>query len=349
MDKAFKDSVVVFKTGGTTSRHKEVKKTRENMERESRDIAKELGLEGDLLFMTTTPESHLFGFSFHYILPKVCGFRRSDNRVNYPEDINAENVVLITTPSFLEALRKFDAQPEVNPKIIITAGSALEHKTFEYAMSISQRVIEIYGSTETGVIAYRTSPDTKVMKLFSGIKVLEANENYTKFSTEYSAENTVVLDDRIKIIDENHIEFCCRCGRVLKIQEKRVLSDEMEGFIKECKGIEDAYCFEFQGKLAALVIPNEYGKEFLLKNGKLTYVKDLKHKISKKSEIVPQKWKFYDEIPRKDNGKINKDEIENIFNFNSSLPLILAKEITPEYAKYKLSFIKNSSFFKGHF
>ena len=41
--------------------------------------------------------------------------------------------------------------------------------------------------------------------------------------------------------------------------------------------------------------------------------------------------------------------IESIFRLNLSLPLVISKEITPEYAKFKLCFLNNSNFFKGHF
>lgn len=347
MEKRF--STITFKTGGTTSCAKEVAKTYANLERESLDIFAEFKFEDGLEFMTTTTDEHLFGFTFFRMLPDVCGFKRREARINYPEDINAENAVLITTPSFLDAMRKFDSKPPINPKIIIAAGSKLEDKTFEYALTIAERVIEIYGSTETGVIAYRTTHETSEMKLFPGVKVLESSEDFTKISTEYSSESPVVIEDKIRLLGEDRIEFLARCGRVLKIQEKRVMSDAIEAEIRKSEYIEDIYCFEYEGKLAALAVLSEAGKDFLIKNDKLALVKKLKLYLRDKFEIVPQKWKFFDEIPRKENGKINKALIAKIFNLNLALPLVITRTLSQDYARFRLCFLSNSNFFKGHF
>ena len=346
MEKKFNE--IVFKTGGTTSDGKGVVKTFENLKRESLDINEELKFENGLKFITTTTDEHLFGFTFFRMLPDVCGFDRYEARINYPEDINIDNAVLVTTPSFLEAMRKFNAKPAVNPKVIIAAGARLEDTTFEYALTIAERVIEIYGSTETGVIAYRTSPYEKGLRIFKGIKIVETADSYTTIETAYSKVSPVIIQDRIKL-EDGKIEFLGRCGRVLKIQEKRIILDDIEAAVKDISGIEDVYCFEHKGKLAALAVLDENGKEFFIKHDKLTLVKKLKQELKNKFEMVPQRWRFFDEIPKKENGKINKEFIEEMFNLNLSLPFVISRETGRDYAEFELCFIKNSNFFKGHF
>ena len=200
MEKKFNE--IVFKTGGTTSDGKGVVKTFENLKRECLDINEELKFENGLKFITTTTDEHLFGFTFFRMLPDVCGFDRYEARINYPEDINIDNAVLVTTPSFLEAMRKFNAKPAVNPKVIIAAGARLEDTTFEYALTIAERVIEIYGSTETGVIAYRTSPYEKGLRIFKGIKIVETADSYTTIETAYSKVSPVIIQDRIKSLKD---------------------------------------------------------------------------------------------------------------------------------------------------
>ena len=55
-------------------------------------------------------------------------------------------------------------------------------------------------------------------------------------------------------------------------------------------------------------------------------MKKLKQELKNKFEIVPQRWRFFDEIPKKENGKINKEFIEEIFNLNLSLPFVISRE-----------------------
>lgn len=338
---------ITFKTGGTVSDGKLVEKTFANMLTEANDIAVELGIGSGLNFISTTTAEHLFGFTFHYMLPYVTGNITHTERIHYPENINFDNAVLVTTPSFLEAMRKYDSHPVKNPKIIISAGAKLETPTFEFAKTIADEVFEIYGSTESGVIAYRKTPNEK-LKLFSGIKILETGKDYTKLETNYSKKSLVTVEDRIKLID-NKIEFLGRSGRVLKIQEKRIAADIMEAEIKKSDYIDSVYCFEYETKLAAFGVLSDKGKEFLLQNDKLSLTKILKSELKNEFEIVPQKWIFFDEIPKKENGKINKKFIKECFDRNLSLPLILDRNIYADFACFKIVFINNSNFFKGHF
>lgn len=341
------NGIVTFKTGGTTANPKLVVKTIQNLENESKDIFEELRLEDGLEFISTTTTEHLFGYTFQYMLPLTHGFSVNPARINYPEDINTSNACLITTPSFLEAMRKYSSQPAIRPKVVIAAGAKLEKETFNYAKQIADRVIEIYGSTETGVIGYRENPDDR-FKLFKGIEILETTETFTKIKTDYSAENVVLIDDRIKLSGK-FIEFIGRNGRILKIQEKRINSEELEQTITDRNFIKDCYCFEYKGKIATLAVLTEKGLDFARKNGILELIKHLKNNLYKKFEIVPQKWKFVYEIPKDIRGKFDKQEIRKIFELNLSLPLVYKKFHDGDTAEFELCFLKNSNFFKGHF
>ena len=89
--------------------------------------------------------------------------------------------------------------------------------------------------------------------------------------------------------------------------------------------------------------------KFIIKEDKLTLIKKLKSALSRKFEIIPQRWKFIDEIPRTLNGKIDRARIERIFNINLSYPLIISREISKDRALFNLYFMSGSNFFKGHF
>lgn len=99
---------------------------------------------------------------------------------------------------------------------------------------------------------------------FKGIKIVETADSYTTIETAYSKVSPVIIQDRIKL-EDGKIEFLGRCGRVLKIQEKRIILDDTEAAVKDISGIEDVYCFEHKGKLAALAVLDENGKEFFIK------------------------------------------------------------------------------------
>ena len=343
-----KCGIVAFHTSGTTTERKTIEKSYENMKAESDDLFYEFGFKGDLEFISTTTPKHLFGFTFHYMLPLTHGFKSNPHQISYPEEINVRNAVLVTTPSFLEVMRKYGSVPPVKPKYIITSGAKLEDETFRYALSISENVIEIYGSTETGIIGYRTTPDTDKLKLFRSVKIKRTNEKGTVISTPYSLEKEHLIGDRVEK-SRGFIKLLGRCDRIMKNQEKRISANEIEEVINENSFVEKSYCFEKDGKIAMLVVPTEQGRDFILKNGTLELEKEIKSFLRKRFEVVPQKFRFWYEIPTRENGKIDKQQIYRMFELNLSLSLVLSVKRDENSAIIDMVFLKNSNFFKGHF
>lgn len=341
-----KRSTIEFCTGGTTDNAKIVSKRVENVFAELKEIFDELNLPDDLEFVSTTTPEHFFGFTFYAFAYKF-GYKWNLDRINYPEDLNFSNAVLVTTPSFLEVMRKHNSVPNKNPKIIIVAGSKLEDKTFQFAKKITNRVIEIYGSTETGVIAYREDY-LENLKIFPSVQISDSEEDLIKIKTPFSINGVEILNDRIEVID-GRIKFLGRNGRVLKIQEKRIDAEVVESVINDSCLVQESYCLEYSGKMAALVVLSSVGNEYLLKKGSLELIKFFKSELRKSFDVVPQKWRFVNEIPRKETGKYNKEKIKSYFDANLSLPLVISKENSPDEAVYELCFHRNSNFFKGHF
>src|SRR5574344_578847 len=310
-----------FFTSGSSGKSKCIKKSLQNLINESHDLNSQFKFSKNLEFISTTTLNHLFGVTFHLMLPLNTGNIINTDSVYYPENIKICNACLVTSPSFLEKMEKYNVKLETLPEYIISAGAKLNNSTFDYANSISKLVIDIYGSTETGVIASRMASNEK-RKIFNGIKVLETGEDFTKIASEYSYNDFDILGDKIKQNGE-FLELLGRCDRILKIQEKRISATELENEINKSKFVNQSYCFEFSKKIAILVSLTADGFDFAVKNGLLELKKKLKSNI--------------------------KDKFDKIFSLNLSLPLFLARRSENNYAELKLFFYKNCNFFQGHF
>lgn len=70
--------------------------------------------------------NHLFGFTFHLILPLNSENVINTDTVAVPENINVENSCLISTPSFIAKMAKYQNYPVKNPQVLITAGAELK-------------------------------------------------------------------------------------------------------------------------------------------------------------------------------------------------------------------------------
>jgi len=343
------NTTINFYTSGSTSKAKCIKKTLQNLIDESEDLYKEFKFQEELEFISTTTLNHLFGMTFQFMLPINKGFIINVDRINYPEEIRGENYILISTPSFLEKMAKYDVLPPQKLKYIITAGDKLKDEIFKYAKNISQSVIEIYGSTETGIIAYRMTFEKPDFKLFDGIKITCAMPNETQIITRYSDAPTQNLGDKIEWDGNKNVKFLGRTDRILKIQEKRISAPELEEETEKHEFVNECYCFEYNNKIATIVALTQEGMQFAVKNGILALKKLLKSYLKEKFNVIPQRWKFIDEIPKTDNGKIDKISIMDLFNLNLSLPLIISRKIGVDCSEFRLFFYKNCNFFKGHF
>ena len=341
-----KKTIINFYTSGSSASPKIIKKSLYNLIQEGQDIALELNFENkDYQVISTTTMCHLFGMTFHFMFALCNGLIINTNKISYSENINFDNSILISTPAFLSPILKYNLSFIKAPKYIISAGSKLDNKVFEH-LEKQSKIIEIYGSTETGVIAHKTH-FADDFELFKNVEV-KVNEDNVEVKSEYSYDKVCKINDRVEITNRI-LKFKSRSDRLFKIQDKRISALELENNLKNNILVDDCYILKTEEKAGCLCALSKEGQEFFLKNNIVELTKNLKQYLSKYSEIVPQKWKFIDEIPLNKTGKINKDLINHIFSVNLSLPLILNRKISQNSIIYKLFFYNQCNFFQGHF
>lgn len=340
---------VNFLTSGTSGHSKIVRKSLFNLIREAQDIGKTFFVDAsELRFCSTTSLNHLFGFTFHFMTPFINGFIIDTNSVKYPENVKYENSVLISSPSFLSKMVKYNLDFEKTPKYIFAAGAKLEDNVFEYFEKKSA-IIEIYGSTETGIVAHREHSTQKFLKLFDNVLPLKYENKILTVKSDYFSENYIELSDFTDFKGGNELAVITRVDRILKILEKRISAEKIEEYLKNSDLVFDVYCLKIGEKLGAAVVLSEIGKNFYIKYGQNDLIKKLKAFCGEKFEIIPQKWRFLPEIYKTPVGKIDREKIERIFTINLSFPLILEERVNTNIVEVDMIFPEHSNFFKGHF
>ena len=338
--------LINFYTSGSSGKPKVIKKSLYNLICEAKDLGKELGLKNkNLNVISTTTMCHLFGLTFHLMMPLCNSLIINTKNVSYPENINQLNTILVSTPTFLYSVPKFDVNFKINPEYIITAGSKLNDGVFEY-LEKKSKIIEIYGSTETGIIARKTHYADD-FKLFDNVNLV-VNKDNVEVKSEYFYEDNTCINDKIEL-NNRILKFKNRTDRLYKIYEKRINADELENNLKSNSFVKDCYITKHGEKLVCICALSDLGKKYLLKNNISSLIKNLKSYLASFSEISPKRWKFIDEIPMTNSGKINKKLIERLFNINLSLPVILDRVLSENSITYKLFFYHQCNFFNGHF
>ncbi len=324
-------------TSGSTGVPKNIMKTLYNFEAEAQSVIDEFKLQDDYIIASTTSSAHSFGMAFNFIVPFLGGFKINRKKVEFPEHLNIKDkYILISTPSFMEKLAKYDFEFEYSPEKIFLAGAKMKPELYDYYSRFTE-VIDIYGSTETGDIGWKQGGD--IFNVFDAVEVDVADDGRIIVKSEFFPSGEIVLNDLIEKLSENNFILKKRSDRIVKIQEKRISLDEMENNLKKHKSVKDCRCFVYDDKFCCAVVTDDVEIQS----------SDLRHFLLQFSEIVPKKWRILDEIPKNMSGKIDTMKLRKLFGVNLSYPFIFSRQTDASQADLELLFRKNSNFFNGHF
>ena len=168
-------------TSGSTGTPVPHEKTWGRLVADVRIEAERLGLSSDRVHVVvaTVPPQHMYGFESSVLMALHSGQAFCAERPFYPADVAAILAaapparVLVSTPVHLRALLAAGiALPEL--ELVVCATAPLATTTAdEVEARFGTRLIEIYGSTETGQIASRRTTQCAEWQLWPGVSLIE--------------------------------------------------------------------------------------------------------------------------------------------------------------------------------
>ncbi|WP_177388707.1 AMP-binding protein [uncultured Campylobacter sp.] len=152
------DQKFYIKTSGSTGEAKNIEKSLRDMVLEAEFLVERFGLCASDRFLSGVSHQNMFGLTFSIFVPLLCGSHTQKGGLNYPEIILAADLagaVLISSPTVLGALCEHADAANIAPLgTIFSAGAPLSPAIRDRLAALSNaRIVDIYGSSETGVIA----------------------------------------------------------------------------------------------------------------------------------------------------------------------------------------------------
>ena len=152
------DQKFYIKTSGSTGEAKNIEKSLRDMVLEAEFLVERFGLCASDRFLSGVSHQNMFGLTFSIFVPLLCGSCTQKGGLNYPEIILAADLagaVLISSPTVLGALCEHADAANIAPlSTIFSAGAPLSLAIRDNLRALSSaRIVDIYGSSETGVIA----------------------------------------------------------------------------------------------------------------------------------------------------------------------------------------------------
>ena len=320
---------LVFHTSGSTSKPKEIVKTFESLAKEVAFHRKRLGIAPDTVFLATIEPHHMYGTLWREMLPSAVGCRVDPDVILAPEQLlekmrGAEKVFFVTTPTFLKRFCAYAGQYDVpqNCVEIVTSGALLDAET----SAAAKRVFgiapqEIFGSTETGGVAWRRQGDGKDRvydwTVFDPVKVNVSADGRLTVTSPFSLRRNYVMGDGVELSpDGRRFKLLGRMDRIVKIAEQRVSLPEMEERIKALDGIEDVALVSLDGEKGAYLGAVMVTTDGSFKNHDAKSVLEMRKRVIPifPKGAVPRRYRFVSELPRNPQGKVLSAELKNLLS-----------------------------------
>ena len=189
--------------------------------------AHRLGLDGakPCVVLATVPPQHMYGFETSVLMALQCGFAFAAERPFYPADIARMLAelprprLLVTTPFHLRALLAAGLRlPAAD--LVVSATAPLDPALAgEAEARFGCCVLEIYGSTETGQIAFRRTVESGQWQLWPGVS-LTARDGCTWVHGGH-VETATPLADVLELAQDGGFVLKGRTADLVNIAGKR--------------------------------------------------------------------------------------------------------------------------------
>ncbi|CAG9227303.1 AMP-dependent synthetase [Paraburkholderia tropica] len=340
-------------TSGSSGTPKPVHKTLAQFDAEVRTLEAEWGAwVGDATVLASVPHHHIYGLLFRVFWPLAAGRPFDRATCADPAQLQARiaqcgAAVVVSTPAQLSRwpdLPGFSALAPA-PRAFFSSGGPLSaDAALRYAATFGAAPLEIYGSTETGGIAWRRQSETDAWTPLHGIAVragaAEEGGALEVRSPHLGHDDWHRTDDQAAFDEAGRFRLRGRLDRVLKLDGKRVSLGEMDSRLLLHPDLADVRTVPLAGatrqRIGALVVLSAQGRERLRLEGRVALVKALRRHLAAYFDavVLPRHWRIRRALPVDARGKIQARAVAEAFDVREEGFELLAEWDETESAEH---------------
>ncbi len=316
---------ITFFTSGSTGNAKAIKKYWYQLTNEIKILEQVFGSSKPQWVLSTVTHKHIYGLLFKLLWPVSVKNNIVTETVEYPEQAQhfisklGSHILFVSSPAYLTRIAQNLCCDELNKtERIFSSGGPLSSQAAQALFELSDTyVTEIYGSTESGGIAWRQQLLNASWQLFPSHQAELSSIGTLMLSSSFLPRGqTLTTDDRVEI-NGSFFELKGRIDRIIKLHEKRISLDEMESLLSSHQYIQSCHCRVIGDEsevLIALVVLSPEAQNIYNSQGKRQTVNYFKRLLLDKFEtsVLPRKWRFLSELPYNAQGKLVKSVIEEL-------------------------------------
>ncbi|WP_439893130.1 AMP-binding protein (plasmid) [Ralstonia sp. 25C] len=355
---------ITLYTSGSTGTPKPIHKTLAQFDAEVVTLEQQWGAQiGTGAVMASVPHHHIYGLLFRVFWPLAAG--RAFSRQTHTEPAVLQSALaqhptaaFVSSPAQLARwpqLPGFEALPAL-PAVFSSGGPLDAAAATAFAATHGWAPIEVFGSTETGGIAWRRQDQTLAWRPFANIEIRQEDDGALAVRSPHLPHTDWHrTDDAIAFDDSGRFLLRGRLDRVVKVDGKRVSLPEVEGWLGTHPFVTRAAATLLVGasreRLGALVALTPAGVEALRTQGRVALAKTLRRHLSTYTEptLIPRRWRFCMAMPVDARGKLPAAAVAAAFRPGVEGFETLAYVADAEGDHYELRVSPDLVHFAGHF
>lgn len=261
----------------------------------------------------TVPPQHMYGFESTVLVALQSGNAFSAGKPFFPADVCAEldsvpqPRMLVSTPVHLRTLLASEVHIPAADLVLSATAPLTQTLAREAEHRFETRLLEIYGSTETGQIASRRTASTAEWHLFEGVRLVADGDR--TFAEGGHVEQFTALCDVIEITADDRFLLHGRVSDLVNIAGKRSSVAYLNHQLCAIPGVVDGAFFLREDSehasngvtrvAAAVVAPGLDAA---------AVVEQLRLRID--PVFLPRPLIFVDKLPRNDTGKLPRQFLQ---------------------------------------
>ncbi|MCP3102396.1 AMP-binding protein [Myxococcus sp. K15C18031901] len=359
------EALVVY-TSGSSGEPTAIPKRLGQLTREVSTLARlfDARVGPDARVLATVSHQHIYGLLFRVLWPLTTGRPFLARSLPYPEDIVAAleegPAALVASPAHLKRLpESLDWTPaRRHLRAVFSSGGPLPTDALHACRArLGQAPVEVYGSSETGGIAWRqrSEDDARPWTVMPGVVAEAGDDGALTVRSPHlhpPGEARFQTADHVRLV-EGGFELLGRSDRLLKLEEKRVSLTAMERALAEGGLVREARVVPLQEGhrliLAVVALPSEDGWRVHAGGGKRALNQALRERLARRFEpgALPRRFRYLEAMPVNSQGKTPEAALTALFD--ARRPPARELERSPERVLLALEAQAESPYFRGHF
>jgi len=278
---------------------------------------------GDACVIASVAAQHIYGLLFRVLWPLCAGRPFMRRAQPFSEDIQLASrqhprFCWVASPALLKRMGDNLDWPALRSvRRVFSSGGALDA---EAAQRLEQRLgqlpTEIYGSSETGGIAWRQGG--KLWHPFDGVQLSQDEQGALRVASPCLPPGHIEQTaDAARIEADGRFELLGRLDRIVKLEEKRISLTMLEAALNEHPFVSDTrlgVINENRAYLAALVALSEAGLHALRNGGRRALTETLRKHLAKHCEALalPRRWRLVTRLPLNSQGKLPQAQLDSL-------------------------------------